>query len=119
MEHRRRVIAVWIVLLVVSGGAAASLKNQFDNNLTLPGTDAQGAADLLHSRFPARAGDSDQIVFKARQGSLSDFSTRTTVLATLHAVARLPHVVGVESPYASRQAISSDENDRVRDCDLR
>jgi putative drug exporter of the RND superfamily len=108
MAHRRRVIAVWIALLLVSAGAAGSVGNHFDNNLTLPGTDAQRAADLLHSRFPARAGDSDQIVFKVRQGSLSASSTRTTVLATLHAVARLPHVVSVASPYASRQAISSD-----------
>ncbi|MFL5875838.1 MAG: MMPL family transporter [Gaiellaceae bacterium] len=108
MEHRRRVVAVWIVLLVVSIGAAGSLKNHFDNNLTLPGTDAQRAADLLHSRFPARAGDSDQIVLEAKQGRLSDSSTRTTVLATLHAVARLPHVVGVASPYADQHAISSD-----------
>jgi hypothetical protein len=77
MEHRRRVIAAWIALLVVSIGAAGSLKNHFDNNLTLPGTDAQRAADLLHSRFPARAGDSDQIVFDAKHGSLSASSTRS------------------------------------------
>jgi len=108
MEHRRRVIAAWIALLVVSLGAAGSLKSQFDNDLTLPRTDAQRAADLLHSRFPARAGDSDQIVFNAKHGSLSDSSTRSAVLGTLRAVARLPHVVGVASPYDDRHAISSD-----------
>jgi putative drug exporter of the RND superfamily len=108
MEHRRRVIAAWIALLVVSIGAAGSLKNHFDNNLTLPGTDAQRAADLLRSRFPARAGDSDQIVFDAKQGSLSASSTRTVVLRTLHAVARLPHVAGVSSPYDDQRAISGD-----------
>ena len=108
MEHRRRVIAVWIALLVVSVGAAASLKNHFDNNLTLPGTEAQRASDLLHGRFPARAGDSDEIVFQATRGRLNDPGARAHVTAALSEVARLPHVVSVASPYVHAQAISRD-----------
>jgi uncharacterized membrane protein YdfJ with MMPL/SSD domain len=51
--HRKRVVAGWIVLLVLSLGAASRLKNHFDNNLTLPNTGAQRASDLLHRRFPS------------------------------------------------------------------
>ena len=101
IERRGRVVAAWCVLLVVSIALAGALKNHFDNNLTLPGTGAQHAADLLHNRFPARAGDTDQIVFRTVGGSLRGFSTRARVTRALAAVARLPHVSAVASPYTS------------------
>jgi RND superfamily putative drug exporter len=75
----------------------------------LPGTGSQHAVDLLSSRFPAQAGDVDQIVFHARGGKLTDASGRATIEATVARVARLPHVAGVISPYAPGQhAISRD-----------
>ena len=63
--HRRTVIITWLVLLVASIGLAGSLKSRFNNNLTLPNTDAQRAQDLLRSRLPSLAGDSDQIAITA------------------------------------------------------
>jgi RND superfamily putative drug exporter len=95
-------------MLVVSIGLARGLKNHFNNNLALPNTGAQRATSLLHDRFPALAGDSDQIVFSTRRGSLAAPRTRAQVTATLKAVARQPHVVRVESPYDTRGAISRD-----------
>jgi putative drug exporter of the RND superfamily len=108
IEHRRRVVAAWCVLLVSSIGLAGALRNHFDNNLTLPGTGAQYAADLLHRRFPARAGDTDQIVFRTASAGLRDAATRARVTQALAAVARLPHVSGVASPYTSPHAIGRD-----------
>ena len=108
IEHRRLVIAAWLALLVASIGLAGTLKNHFDNNLTLPGTGAQHAADLLHSRFPVRAGDSDQIVFHTTRGSLHGAATRDLITNTLTAVARLPHVSAVAGPYSNAHAISRD-----------
>ena len=108
IEHRRRVIAAWVVLLVLSIGLAGTLKNRFDNNLTLPGTGAQHAADLLHSRFPARAGDTDQIVFETTRGSLTSSTVRARVTRALADVSRLPHVSAVASPYGKGHAISTD-----------
>jgi putative drug exporter of the RND superfamily len=108
ITHRRRVVAIWLVLLAVSIATAGAVRNRFDQNLTLPGTGAQRAADLLASRFPARAGDTDQIVFHTAAGSLAAPSTRARVEATLAAVARLPHVVSVAGPYATLHAVSRD-----------
>jgi putative drug exporter of the RND superfamily len=108
IEHRRRVVAAWCVLLVVSTGLAGTLKNHFDNNLTLPGTGAQQTADLLHSRFSARAGDTDQIVFHTASGTLRDSSARARITHALAAVAELPHVSAVASPYASAHTIARD-----------
>jgi RND superfamily putative drug exporter len=108
ITHRRTVIGAWVVLLVGSLAAASGLKNHFVNNLTLPKTDAQRATTLLESHFPAQAGDSDQIVFHATTGTLSDATTRAAVRATLAAVAHVPHVTGVVSPYSNPHALSRD-----------
>jgi RND superfamily putative drug exporter len=108
ISHRRTVIGVWIVLLVASIGTAGAVKNHFNNNLTLPNTGTQKAEDLLRSHFPAVAGDSDQIVFHTKDGSLTSGANRARVAASLRAVATLPHVVEVISPYANPQAIARD-----------
>src|SRR3954462_15816291 len=108
ISHRRRVIGVWIVLLVASIGTAGAVKNHFNNNLTLPNTGTQKATDLLRSHFPAVAGDNDQIVFHTNDGSLTSPANRARVAASLRAVATLPHVVEVISPYANPQAIARD-----------
>src|SRR5215467_10372813 len=98
--HRRAVIAVWLLALAASLGAAGSLKNRFDNNLTLPHTDAQRATDLLERQFPGQAGDLDQVVFHARAGTLAAPQTRRRIEHALRAIRGLPHVTGVISPFA-------------------
>jgi putative drug exporter of the RND superfamily len=108
--HRKRVVTGWIVLLVLSLGAASRLKNHFDNNLTLPNTGAQRASDLLHRRFPAIAGDSDQVVFQATDGKLTDRANRVHIERTIAAVAHLPHVVSVVDPFQSPQTLSHDKS---------
>jgi RND superfamily putative drug exporter len=109
-DHRRLVVVVWIVVLVGAMGLSSAVGTKYGNNFTLPGTDAQRAADLLSSRFRAQAGDADQIVFHARSGTLADPVVRRRVQAVLARVGSLPHVESVVSPYATRgQAISKDE----------
>jgi putative drug exporter of the RND superfamily len=108
ISHRRMVIAAWVFLLVVSLGTASTLKNRFSNNLTLPNTGTQRAADLLHSQFPTLAGDSDQIVFHSNNAPLSAPVVRARVAASLLAVKGLAHVAGVVSPYANPRAVSRD-----------
>lgn len=106
--HRRTVIILWLVVLIASIGTARSLKNQFDNNLTLPHTDAQRATSLLRERFPAQAGDIDQIVFHARNGVLTEAATKSRIDRVLRTVAGLPHVTRVVTPFAVTNAISPD-----------
>ncbi|HVC85869.1 MAG TPA: MMPL family transporter [Gaiellaceae bacterium] len=97
--HRRSVVLAWIVVLIGVGAAWQALGSQYSSNFTLGRTDAQRAADLLKSRFPAQSGDVDQIVFKTRTGTLADARVRAAVTPMLAAVARLPHVTGVISPF--------------------
>jgi putative drug exporter of the RND superfamily len=109
MAHRRLVVLGWIVLALAITGISSSVGSKVAGDFTLPGTGSQRAVDLLKDRFPAQAGDADQIVFRARTGKLTDARERATVGATLARVARLPHVTGVVSPYdTSAKAISHD-----------
>ena len=77
IDNRRTVIVLWIAVLVTALGAARGIGNHVVNDLTLPHTDAERATTLLKSRFPAQAGDSDQIVLHARAGTLADARIRS------------------------------------------
>jgi RND superfamily putative drug exporter len=108
-DHRRLVVALWLVALVAVMGMSKVVGSHYANNFSLPGTDAQRAADLLSSRFPAQSGDSDQIVLATPHGTLHAPAVRRRVEQMLGRVADLPHVVSVASPYApGSRAISRD-----------
>jgi RND superfamily putative drug exporter len=80
----------------------------YTNTFSLPGTDSTQALDVLKAHFPARAGDSEQIVVQARQGTLRSAAVQEAVTAMLTRVGRLPHVQSVTSPYAPGGLISGD-----------
>ncbi len=109
MAHRRTVVVAWIVAVVGIFAVSGSVGKKTASSFTLPGTGSQQAVDLLQSKFPAQAGDADQIVFQARTGALTNAADRASIEAMLARVARLPHVTSVVSPYAAGQhAISRD-----------
>ena len=105
MVHRRIVIAGWIVaaLLVTMISTGVGRKNS--TNFTIPGTESAHAQTVLSNTFRSQAGDSDQIVFHARAGTLAP--DRSTIEATLARIATLPHVTGVVSPFATGQHATS------------
>src|SRR5258706_8039098 len=108
IAHRRIVVVAWIVLAVGVLASSQALGKRNANNFSLPNTDSQRAVDLLQSRFPARAGDADQIVFRTRAGTLTDASVRAVIAPMLVRIGKLPHVAGVVSPYdAGAKAIST------------
>jgi RND superfamily putative drug exporter len=112
MAHRRLVVVAWIAAAIGVLAVSSTVGSRVSGNFTLPGTDSQRALDLLQQRFPAQAGDSDQIVFRARSGSITDRSARQTVNATIARVDQLPHVSGVVSPY-EKQAHAISRNGRI------
>src|ERR1700719_59823 len=101
MAHRRIVVIAWIIAAVGVFALGSSVGKKTASSFTLPGTGSQQAVNLLQSRFPAQAGDADQIVFHARNGTLNNAAHRATIGTTLARVARLTHVTSVVSPYAA------------------
>jgi RND superfamily putative drug exporter len=109
IAHRRLVAIGWVAVAVGVLAVSSSVGTRKSNNFSLPNTGSQRATDLLTSRFPAQAGDADQIVFHARAGKLSDPAIHSTVSAAIARVTELPHMTGVVSPYtAGSRAVSSD-----------
>jgi RND superfamily putative drug exporter len=102
--HRLYVVLGWLALLVLVNAVAQSAGTTYSNNFTLPHSDSQRASDLLQKSFPAQAGDRDTIVFRVAGGSVTDPAVKARMSSTFAAVAKLPHVTSVVSPYAAAQA---------------
>lgn len=63
--HRRRVLALWILLLAVAGGLGIGLHGELSSVFSVPGIESQNAQNLLQAKFPAAAGGTARVVFAA------------------------------------------------------
>src|SRR4051794_1135172 len=102
--HRVPVLALWIAGLLVVGGLSQAAGDQYNDSFSLPGTESTRALELLQKSFAARSGDSDQIVFHVKNGSVNDPAVKESVETMLAKVGKGPHVVGVVSPYSQAGA---------------
>ena len=106
--HRKAVLAIWLIALIGFFAIGQLVKATYNNNDSLPGTDSTKAAQVLATNFTAQAGDSEQIVVQAKQGTLRSRAAQTAVTSMLARVTKLPHVTSVISPYAPGGQISKD-----------
>jgi RND superfamily putative drug exporter len=106
-RHRKAVLAIWLIALIGSFGISKLTGSAYSNSNSLSGTDSAKAQQVLTANFPAQAGDSDQIVVQAKQGTLRSPATETVVTSMLARVARLPGVSSVTSLYGQGGQISS------------
>src|SRR5258708_5868234 len=98
--HRRIGVVGWIVGLIVALGLSSAVGSNYSNSFSLNGTESERAVDLLKRDFRAQSGDSDQIVFHVRAGSVAEPAVRARIVPVLEQIAHLPHVSGVVSPYS-------------------
>jgi putative drug exporter of the RND superfamily len=96
--HRKTVIIGWIVALIGFGVIAGAVGSDFTEEFSLPSSDSKDALDLLENRFPAQAGDTVQIVYKAESG-VESAAVKRTMEGVFAAVDKFPHVSEVASPY--------------------
>jgi RND superfamily putative drug exporter len=98
-DHRRRVLAGWLLAVVAIIGLAQWAGSRLDNNFALTGSPSQQAQNLLASRFPAQKGDSADVVLR----SLSPLDSPVNAAAIgrlVRSLRPLAHVSGVQSPLA-------------------
>ena len=107
--HRRRwyVIGAWVVALVALGVAMRQFGGTYSDSFKLPGSDAQTALDLLQTKFPARSGDTADLVFQSSSG-VNTPAIRTRIEEVIAQVQRVPEVVSVDSPFTRPGSISKD-----------
>lgn len=106
--HRKVVLAAWLIALIGLLAISQAVKATYNNAFSLPGTDSTAAQNVFTADFPVHAGDSEQIVVQATQGTLHSAAVQASVTSMLAKVSHLPHVSSVTSPYTSPGQISKD-----------
>jgi len=106
--HRKAVLAGWLIALIGFFAIGQLAGAAYTENNSLPGTDSTRALSVLRADYPSQAGDSDQIVLQARQGTLRSPAAEAAITSMLAKVSRLPHVRSVTSPYGPGGQISRD-----------
>src|SRR3954453_12130340 len=107
-SHRWRTFFAWLLALIVLQGLAAAVGTKKISSFRLPGTESQRAYDLLAEHFPAAKGDTDQVVFRARSGKLTDGATKARINAALKRVEGEPNVGSVVTPFSPGGQLSKD-----------
>jgi RND superfamily putative drug exporter len=97
-RRRRLILLLWIGALIGVNLIGSSIGSAYSQSFSLPGTESQRATDLLQARFPARAGDSGQIVFATPAGVRTP-AVEARMTRVFASVAQVPGVTTVESPY--------------------
>src|SRR6476661_7206918 len=108
-RHKFRVLAIWVVALVVIGGLSAGAGSGYTDSFSLPGTESTTALNLLTDNFNTESTDTNQVVFAAQD--VNDPATKARIEKTHGAIAKGPHVERVDSPLAEgagAQQISKD-----------
>jgi RND superfamily putative drug exporter len=108
-DHRRRVLVLWIGLLVVASAASGLVGNAYQDRFTGGNAESQQAEDLLQAKFPAFAGDNADVVVRT-DGAVTSPANKTTLTTLVDKLKGLPHVAAVRSPFdqGGQGQISSD-----------
>jgi putative drug exporter of the RND superfamily len=96
-DRRRLVLVLWILALIGITVVAQMVGTHFQNKFTAGNTQSQQAADLLSARFPARAGDTADVVFHTATPIAANQADITKVVDSL---VPLAHVTSVTSPFS-------------------
>jgi putative drug exporter of the RND superfamily len=97
-RHRRPVLGLWLVLLVGVTAMSQVIPGRFENKFAAGNSESARAQRLLQQRFPARAGDTGEIVFRTAD-RINSPAVRDTIGRVLEPIRGLAHVSGLQSPF--------------------
>ncbi|MCD0451564.1 MMPL family transporter [Actinocorallia sp. API 0066] len=103
-QRRRAVVAVWLLLLALIGGAAVAFSGPTSGELTMPGTESQRAMTALERDFPQAAGATGTVVVASETERPL---TPARLKPVLDDAAAVPGVVSAADPFATG-AVSED-----------
>src|SRR5690606_40724260 len=95
------VLALWVVLAVGAMGGSLILGSPVSTQVSIPGTDAQRAHDLLRDGFGPgfEPGGTVQLIVHSPDGSLLEEPRKGAVEDAVANIRRQDHVVEVDSPF--------------------
>ncbi|MCY4618190.1 MAG: MMPL family transporter [Chloroflexi bacterium] len=107
-EHPWRVVAMWILLVVVAVVAVRNLGGTLTDSFVVPGTETQSAVDLLEERYPARSGSELAAVFHTPNGTIQGDEAQSAIQAFALQVADVDEVAVVFPPEQRQGSLSAD-----------
>ncbi|MBX9395513.1 MMPL family transporter [Streptomyces sp. TRM72054] len=112
---RNRLVVVLLWLLACGGvtAAATATGTAYSNDYQVPGTESGRAGQLLKEGFPELGGAAGTVVWHTENGSVRAADVEQTMTRTLHAIAQLPGVATVVSPYDGQGAGRISEDGRT------
>src|SRR5215831_16905966 len=113
VRHRFAVLAVWILVAVALVAVSHHLGDNTNDNVTLPGTNSQQAADALSKSFPDQANGSSPIVLHVSSGKLTDSKYSQAVNQAAADVAKAPDVASVVNPLTAQGASALSKDQRT------
>ena len=113
VRHRLVVLGIWLMVLVGTFFGQSALGSHYASGTTLSGTPSAAAASLLQRAVPGQSGDTEQIVFQAKTGTVHAPAVQKQIQAMLGRVSHLRYVSGVTSPYSPAGAKQISASQRV------
>src|SRR5258708_30770439 len=98
-RHRVAVLGIWLMVLVSTFLGQSALGSHYATGTTLSGTPSAAAASLLQRAVPGQSGDTEQIVFETKTGTVSAPTVQKQINTMLGQVSHLRYVSGITSPY--------------------
>ncbi|MBB5867275.1 RND superfamily putative drug exporter [Allocatelliglobosispora scoriae] len=102
------VIAGWLLATITVAVLVVTLGRPTEEDVSLPGSDAQVGRDLMAANFPTATNAAGQIVVKAAAGRVDDPANAAAITAAVARIAAIEHVVGVIPPSAAQDSLSGD-----------
>ena len=113
VRYRFAVLAAWILLTVALVGVSHQLGDNTNDNVSLPGTNSQQAADALSKSFPDQSNGTSPIVLHVGNGKLTDSKYSQAVNQAAADVAKAPDVASVINPLTSQGASALSKDQRT------
>ncbi len=113
VRHRLAVLGIWLMVLAGTFFGRSALGSHYATGTTLSGTPSAAAASLLQRAVPGQSGDTEQIVFQTKSGTVSAPAVQARIQAMLGRVSHLRYVSGVTSPYSPAGAKQISASKRV------
>lgn len=102
-RHPWRVLASWLVVLILAGAGAAVFGQGTNNTFSIPGTESQAGLEQLSRTFPQVSGTSAQFIVVAASGDrVTDGVYKDAITDTVGRIEKLDGVLAVTSPYSEQ-----------------
>jgi RND superfamily putative drug exporter len=102
VRKRWAVVSAWLVIAILTVVVSQISGGKQDNNLTIPGTEADQAAQVLASKLPMLSGASTQVVFATPEADISQAQYVAGIESTVANLKKVGQVAAVSDPFTAK-----------------